>query len=366
MKTLFVFAMIMTACVLSSVAQTNQITVAEADQFAQLVLAGIDREYPNKPSETLGSAADIKSPRAMHPAFFGCFDWHSSVHGHWLLVRLLKLHPEMTNAPTIRARLAEHFTATNLATEAAYFDTKVNASFERMYGWAWTLRLAQELRSWNDPDAQQWAKNFAPLENKMVALIENYLPRLTYPIRTGVHPDTAFALSQILDYARAVGNTKLEQLVVQRAKAYYANDRSYPTIYEPSGEDFFSPGLNVADLMRRVLTPEEFSRWLDAYLPELRAGNLGAWSTPAEVSDLSDARIVHLVGLNLSRAWTMQGVASALPANDPRRAVLEAAMKRHATAGLKYVFSGHYEGEHWLGTFAVYYLSGAGVGPLTY
>ncbi len=214
---------------------------AHAEKFARLALAGIDREYPNKPGEVLTGAQDLQSPRAMHPAFFGCFDWHSSVHGHWMLVRLLRLHPDMTNAIEIRARLAAHLTATNLARETIYFEPKDNRSFERMYGWAWGLRLAAELHSWNDPDAQQWAQNFSPLEQKLVALTEDYLARLTYPIRTGVHPDTAFALAQILDYAREVGNVKLENLVVARAKSYYANDRDYPVSYEPSGEDFFRP-----------------------------------------------------------------------------------------------------------------------------
>jgi hypothetical protein len=262
----------------------------------------------------------------------------------------------MTNAPEIRARLSAHLTATNLAAEAAYFETKENRTFERMYGWAWALRLAAELHAWDDPDAREWAHNFEPLERKLVALTEDYLPRLTYPVRTGVHQDTAFALGQILDYARTVGNHRLEKLVADRARTYFANDRNYPADFEPSGEDFLSPGLNVADLMRRVLTAQEFSRWLDRYLPGLKSGRLGAWGTAAEVSDLTDGRIVHLVGLNLSRAWTMQGVASALPARDSRRKSLEAAARLHANAGLNLVFSGNYEGEHWLATFAIYYL----------
>jgi len=355
----FIFAMLMSGLIVSA-AEIPALDTASADKFAQLTLAGIDREYPNKPDEVLTGAQDLQTPRAMHPAFFGCFDWHSAVHGHWMLVRLLRLHPEMASAPEIRARLAAHLTASNLVVEAAYFEPKGNRSFERTYGWAWALRLAAELHSWNDPDAQQWAKNFAPLEQKLVALTEDYLARLNHPIRVGTHPDTAFALAQILDYARAVGNVELEKLVSARAKSFYAGDRNYPINYEPSGEDFFSPGLNVADLMRRVLPRPEFSHWLDAYLPVLRNGNLGAWATAAEVSDLTDPRLVHLVGLNLTRAWTMQGVASALDANDPRRAVLETASRINAVAGLKNIFSGNYEGEHWLATFAVYLLSGAG------
>ncbi len=352
--------LLMTQIILSA-APADRLDTTNADKFARLALAGIDREYPNKPSETLTGPQDLVPPRTVHPAFFGCFDWHSAVHGHWMLVRLLREHPDLASAAEIRARLAAHLTATNLAIEAAYYTPKDNLNYERMYGWAWALRLAAELHAWKDPDAQQWSANFAPLEQKLVALTENYLPRLTYPIRTGVHPDTAFALAQILDYARTVHNAPLEQLVVDRAKKYFLHDQAYPANYEPSGEDFLSPGLDVADLMRRVLPPAEFSVWLDAYLPGLRAGHLGAWATAAEVSDLSDGRLIHLVGLNLSRAWTLHGVASALPTADPRRAVLAAAEKTHAAAGLKYVFSGHYEGEHWLATFAVYYLSQTGV-----
>ena len=362
MKRLLGLSLLVISQLMASAAEPPMLDAAQADKFARLALAGLDREYPNKPGEVLTGDMDLLPPRIMHPAFFGCFDWHSSVHGHWMLVRLLRTQPGLASAGEIRARLAAHLTATNLAVEAAYFDPKDNRSFERMYGWAWALRLAAELRLWNDPEAQQWSRNLAPLEHKLVGLTEDYLPRLTYPIRTGVHPDTAFALAQILDYARGVGATNLERLVVERAKNYYANDRDYPVNYEPSGEDFFSPGLNVADLMRRVLPTDEFSRWLDAYLPGLRGGKLGAWQNAAEVSDLTDARIVHLVGLNLTRAWTMQGVASALAADDSRRAGLEAAARIHSEAGLKYVFSGNYEGEHWLATFAVYDLTGVGTG----
>ncbi len=344
-----------------SAADEARLDSARAAAFAQLALKGIDREYPNKPGEVLRGHADIMGPQAMHPAFFGSFDWHSSVHGHWLLVRLLKLYPDMPGAAEVRSRLGAHLSAANLAAEAAYLEPKENHSFERMYGWAWTLRLALELRTWDDPDGRQWARNLEPLEKRLVALTEDYLPRLTYPVRTGVHPDTAFALAQILDYARGVGDEGLAEEAAARARQYFAADRDYPIFYEPSGEDFFSPGLNEADLLRRVMTREEFSRWLDGFVPGLRLGNLGNWSKAAEVSDLSDDRIVHLVGLNLSRAWTMSGILSALAPDDPRRPALEAAVKVHEAAGLKYVFSGQYGGEHWLATFAVYQVSNAGL-----
>ena len=359
-KWLPLVGLLMTQIILSA-APADPLDAVQADKFARLALAGLDREYPNKPGETLTTAADLISPRAAHPAFYGCFDWHSAVHGHWMLVRLLRENPDMACAAEVRARLAAHLTAPNLATEAAYFTPKENQNYERMYGWAWALRLAAELQTWNDPDARQWRRNLAPLEQRLVVLTENYLPKLTYPVRTGVHPDTAFALAQILDYARTVGNVPLEQLVVERAKKYFLNDRDYPVNYEPSGEDFLSPGLDVADLLRRVLPPAEFSRWLDVYLPGLRSGQLGAWAIPAEVSDPTDGRLIHLAGLDLSRAWTLQGVAATLPATDPRRTILQTAQAAHAQAGLKYVFSGHYEGDHWLATFSVYYLTQTGL-----
>ena len=332
-----------------------------ASAFAQLALKGIDREYPNKPAEVLRGPADIRSPAAMHPAFYGCFDWHSAVHGHWLLVRLLRVCPGLPEAAAVRARLAAHLTAANLATEAAYFEPRENRGFERMYGWAWALRLAAELKAWDDPDARTWAKNLAPLERKLVELVRDFLPRLTYPVRTGLHPDTAFALGQVLDYARVTGDAELEQIVTARTRHYYLADRNYPLNYEPSGEDFFSAGLNVADAMRRVLSPAEFSGWLDNFIPGLRTGELGSWGRPVEVSDPTDGRIIHLAGLNLNRAWNLRGVLSVLAAADPRRATLEAAMQAHEAAGLSYVFSGHYEGEHWLATFAVYHVTHAGL-----
>jgi hypothetical protein len=335
-----------------------------AAAFVELALKGIDREYPNKPGETLRSAQDVVSPRVMHPAFFGNFDWHSCVHGHWLIVRLLRLVPDLPNAAAARAALGKHLTADNLAVEAAYFQAPDNKSFERLYGWAWALRLTAELAAWDDPDGRKWAKNLQPLARQLVAQTKEFLPKLTYPVRSGMHPDTAFALAQIIDYARAVGDAELEQTATARARAFYLADQRYPTSYEPSGEDFFSPGLNEADLLRRVLPQEEFSRWLDGFLPGLRSGELGSWAKAAEVSDLADPRIVHLVGLNLSRAWTLRGVLSALAPSDRRRATLERAVGVHQAAGLRQVFSGHYAGEHWLATFAVYHLTDAGIQPL--
>ena len=332
---------------------------AAAERFAKLALACIDREYPNKPEHVLDSAADAKPPREFHPAFFGCYDWHSSVHGHWMLVRLLKTFPDMASGNEIRARLAAHFSPAAMATEARYLDIKSNRSFERTYGWAWTLRLMSELQTWDDPDAKAWRANIEPLAKTLVARLKDFLPKLTSPIRTGVHPNTAFALGEALDYAKAAGEKDLADAVAKRARDYYARDRSCPLAYEPSGEDFFSPCMEEADLMRRVLPAAEFSSWLGGFLPRLAAGKPFPLS-PAVVSDPTDPRLVHLDGLNLTRAWTLRAVARALPASDARRKVLETSATKHAEAGLARVSSGSYEGEHWLASFAVYLLTDAG------
>ncbi len=330
--------------------------------FARLALDGIVREYPNKPSNVMATAEDVRSPRDMHPAFYGSFDWHSSVHGHWMLVRLLKLYPGSSIEAEARAKLAAHLTADKMAAETAYFEPKHNRSFERTYGWAWLLRLALELREWDDPQGREWAANLAPLEQRIVELSKEYLPKLSWPIRVGEHPNTAWALSEFLDYARATGDRELMRVAASRARDYYLEDRDYPVMYEPSGHDFFSPGLLEADLMRRVLPPDDYSIWLDGFLPGLTEGGLGNLGAPVAVSDPTDGKLVHLAGLNLVRAWTLRGVASALAEADPRRATLLAAAEAHASAGLDYVFSGHYEGEHWLASFAIYLLTDAGLG----
>jgi hypothetical protein len=326
----------------------------QAAQLAQLALAGIEREYPNKPANVMASEKDVLSPKQMHPAFYGCFDWHSSVHGHWMLVKLLKSNPRHAGATFSREVLSRSLTVDNLIAEAKYFDHPENKSFERMYGWAWFLTLTAELHNWDDPQAKQWRVAVQPLETKIVELTKAYLPRLTYPIRTGVHPDVAFALGQIHDYATIVKNEELKKLIAQRAIDYYGEDRNYNTAYEPSGEDFFSPALNEADLMRRILSKEEFAKWLTSFLPDLKAGANCRLLTPVEVSDVTDGKLVHLAGLNLSRAWCMRGIASHLAENDPRKTLLESSYRDHLQAGMRYVFSGHYEGEHWLGTFVAY------------
>lgn len=329
----------------------------QAAALAQLALAGMDREFPNKPGNVITGPDNILGPKQMHPAFYGCFDWHSSVHGHWVLVRLLKTNGQHRLAASSRSSLDAHLTAEFMQIEADYFNEKENRSFERMYGWAWLLRLVAELHTWDDAQARTWRTNMIPLEKKIVELTQGYLPRLSKPIRTGVHPDTAFALGQILDYARVVGNKDLEQLLVNRSRDYYLNDTHYNDAYEPSGEDFFSQSLNEADLMRRVLPPNEYSKWLTDFLPQLNGDKSVRLLEPVLVSDVTDGKLVHLAGLDLSRAWTLDQIATSLPKNDSRVPRLRESAKQHAAVGLGYVFSGHYEGEHWLGTFAVYALT---------
>lgn len=332
--------------------RANELTENEAERYVALALAGLDREFPNKPAHVWRTGADGQAPRHWNPVFYGHFDWHSSVHGHWTLLRLLKRYPEADWAPEVRTILATRFTAEKLQKEADYLEA--NPSFERMYGWAWALRLALELRSWDDEQGRRWAVNFAPLEKVIVGHAKRYLPKLDWPIRCGFHPETAFPLSQFLDYARGVGDEDFEALVITRAKAYYQKDVRYPVAYEPSGNDFFSPGLNEADLMRRVLDPVAYKGWFGKFFPTLEEGELGNLLNPVTVSNLDDGHLVHLVGLNLTRAWTMRSIAGVLASDDPRQAVLLQAAEAHASKGLEQVWSGSYEGEHWLGSFAIY------------
>jgi galactitol-specific phosphotransferase system IIB component len=280
-----------------------------------------------------------------------------------MLVRLLKLYPHLREAAVIREKLEEHLSSANLQQEAKLFETKENKSFERMYGWAWLLRLVAELETWDDPQAKAWRENFRPLELVLVNNTTAYLPKLTYPIRTGEHTDTGFALAQLLDYARIVNNTELETLIVERAMHFYRADTDYPTRYEPSGHDFFSPCWNEADLMRRVLKHDEFAVWLKKFLPGLTSpkSEMGKLLTPVEVSDVTDGKLVHLAGLDLSRAWCLNGIASSLKADSAIAEALHESSIAHGRVGMSYVFSGHYEGDHWLATFAVYWLTEVGI-----
>jgi hypothetical protein len=263
----------------------------------------------------------------------------------------------LPEAQAIRAALDQNLSADNLRIEAAYLDAPNRQSFERTYGWAWLLKLAEELRGWDGLYPRALYTNLQPLEAAIVARYLDFLPKQNYPIRTGVHPNTAFGLAFALDYARAAGHRKLESLIVERARTYFLRDKDYPASWEPGGEDFFSPALMEADLMRRVLSPAEFRGWFPSFLPGVYRGGSGALLEPATVTDRSDPKLVHLDGLNLSRAWCMRSIAAALPEGDPGKAVLTAAASRHAEAGLAHVAGGDYVGEHWLASFAVFLLS---------
>ena len=329
----------------------------QAAAFARLALKGLQKEYPNKPGDILRSEKDVKSPQSTHPAFYGCFDWHSSVHGHWMLVHLLRLFPDLPEQKRIRGVLAENLSAKNLLVEAQYFAEPNHQSFERTYGWAWLLKLAEELHDWDDADGKQWSSNLRPLADAIVERYIAFLPKQTYPIRCGVHPNTAFGLMFAFDYAQAVGNKPLRDLVEERSLAYYAKDEMIPAVWEPDGADFFSPSLLEADLMHRILSADKFQVWFGRYLPDLAKGKPKTLLEPATVTDRTDPQLVHLDGLNLSRAWCMRSIAGALPKDDPRRRILIDSALRHAEAALRHVASGDYAGEHWLASFAVYLLS---------
>jgi hypothetical protein len=279
-----------------------------------------------------------------------------------MLARLLRLFPDLPQTKEIRGVLHFHLTSEKMKAEADYFARAESKSFERPYGWAWLLKLAEELNGGDDRDAKTWAKNLRPLAEVIVARYLDYFPRQTYPIRTGVHPNTAFGLAFAHDYARAAGHKKLQALVEERARAYFGKDRDVPAAWEPGGADFFSPSLVEADLMRRVLPPAEFRKWFAAFLPGASRREPKALFLPATVTDRTDPQLVHLDGLNLSRAWCMRSIAAALSAHDPARKALTDAAARHAEAALEHVASGDYVGEHWLASFAVYLLSPAAPG----
>jgi len=324
------------------------LTDAAADRFAALALRCVRQEYPNKLDHVMNGAGEVKGPKALHPAFYGCFDWHSSVHGHWMLVKLLREHPGMTRAAEIRAVLDEHLSPGRIALEVAYLGGDNRRSFERTYGWAWLLKLSAELRSWDDPSARRWAEALQPLADELAGRFMAFLPKQTYPIRTGVHPNTAFSLDLALDYARTTRDARFEALIRDRARDWFGRDRRGPLAWEPGGEDFLSPCLEEAALMSRLLPAAAFRRWLGDFLPGLPGGLV-----PAVVSDRTDPKLVHLDGLNLSRARALRQIAAALDPTDARAAALRRLADRHARASLPHLASGSYEGEHWLATFAV-------------
>lgn len=332
-----------------------------AARYARLALDCIRREYPNKPGEVYNTDADVRPAREMTPAFYGCYDWHSCVHGHWLLVRLLRSFPDAPFAAEARKALAEDFSPEKISVEARTLLRPGMESFERPYGLAWLLQLCAELRQWDDPQAREWAAALRPLEAAAAARLSAWLPKLSRPVRIGEHDQTAFGLGLALDWARTAGDMQMEKLVASRAEAFFGGDRACPLAYEPSGEDFLSPCLGEADLMRRIRDRRDFARWLAAFLPQIPKDGSSAWLAPAEVTDPADPKLAHLDGLNLSRAWMLDGIASALPEADRRLPALRAAALAHRNAGLAGVTGEHYVGSHWLGTFAVYLVTGRGV-----
>src|SRR5215467_14462915 len=339
-----------------------------AERFAKLALACVEKEYPNKISHVLNSDADVAPPRKLTPAFYGCYDWHSSVHGHWLLVRLLRTFPNASFAPQAREALRKSLTAENLKQEAAYLRGEGRTSFERPYGLSWVLQLCSELREWDDPQAKEWSANLKPLEDVAVERLSKWLPKLSHPVRIGEHDQTAFGLGLMFDYARAAKNDDFAKLIRDSAKKFFLADKNCPLNYEPSGEDFLSPCLGEADVMRRVLPQKEFANWLKQFMPQIPVGreeNENAdWLKVVVSPDPSDPKLAHLDGLNLSRAWMLEGILSSLPAGDPRRPALERAAEAQRRAGLAAVTGEHYEGGHWLGSFAVYLTTERGIAPV--
>ena len=350
-----------TLCLLLRAASAETLPDETAGRLADLALACVHKEYPNKVAHVMDSDADAQPPRKLTPAFYGCYDWHSAVHAHWLLARLARLHPDAPFAPRAREALAKSLTAETIALEAAYLGRKGRETFERPYGLAWLLTLSLELREWDDPQAQAWAASLAPLERAAAARLQEWLPKLAYPIREGEQDQTAFAFGLILDWARGTRNRAMEDLIASRTRALYLADRGCPIDYEPSGQDFLSPCLAEADLMRRVLPQAQFTAWLGEFLPRIPRDGSGQWLAVGMVTDRADGKLAHLDGLNLSRAWMLEGIASGLRADDPRLPALRAAAARHRAAGLAAVTGEHYAGGHWLGTFATYLVTARGI-----
>lgn len=336
-----------------------------AQRFANLALACVHQEYPNKLSHSLNSDADVAPPRKLTPAFYGCYDWHSSVHGHWLLARLARTFPEASFTPQARAALRQSLSEANILQEASYLKAEGRASFERPYGLAWLLQLGLELREWEKaeegPLPNDLSANLRPLELAAVERLKLWLPKLSHPVRSGEHSQTAFALGLAIDYARNTQDRDFLNLLLAKAQDFYTTDKNCPLAYEPSGEDFLSPCLAEADAMRRVLPPTDFALWLRRFLPQVPDNASESWLLPEKSTDPSDPKLAHIDGLNLSRAWMLEGIASGLPKADARLGALERCAAAHRGAGLAAVTGEHYEGGHWLGSFAVYLVTRRGI-----
>lgn len=342
---------------ISDTLKIPQLNLKAAEQLAGLPLQCMNQEYPNKLGQVLGNDEDLLPPRTLHPAFYGCFDWHSSVHGHWSLVSLLKQFPQMEGAESIKAKLLANISSENIAQEVQYFEGTHNKTFERTYGWAWLLKLAEELHTWNDPVARTLETNLQPLSQLIVAKYLEFLPKLNYPIRVGEHPNTAFGLSFAYDYAKTLQHEALQSLIEKRATDFYFNDQECPLSWEPSGFDFLSPCLEEAALMKRILPTQEYIEWLQRFLPSLFNTD---FSLPVgEVSDRTDGKLVHLDGVNFSRAWCINTIAEDIP----QLQHLKQISYRHIHYSLPNLIGDSYEGGHWLGSFAIYALNTLEDGP---
>ncbi|HTW36868.1 MAG TPA: DUF2891 domain-containing protein [Rhizomicrobium sp.] len=329
----------------------HTLTPALASQFARIAMGHVTREFPNKLDHALSGPQDARPPRALHPIFYGSFDWHSAVHGHWLLARLYRRFPDLAEAKAIRALLDAQFTTDNVAGEVAYLARPYSGGFERPYGWAWLLMLAGELKRHTSAEGRRWNDCLRPLADAFAERFVRFLPIATYPVRAGVHSNTAFALLLTRDYTRAVAHATLDALSAEKATAWYGRDENYRSL-EPSQDEFLSPSLMEAALMRDVLNKAEFAAWLGRFLPDLAKGEPATIFSPATVSDRSDGKIAHLDGLNLSRAWCWRLILDALPADHPLKSRAGKAMTALVDSALPHV-EGDYMGEHWLASFAL-------------
>ena len=330
--------------------QKYELNLASAQKIFELPTHCLTIEYPNKLGQTLASAEDLKTPKQLRPVFYGCFDWHSSVHGYWSIVNLLRQFPELDHSDEIRNLLDQHITPENIAIEMQFFKDENNRNFERTYGWAWLFKLQETLNNWQDDDAQKWAENLQPLTDLLIERYEEYLPKLYYPIRTGTHDNTAFGLSLSLDYARSSGNKSFESLITEHAKRLYDKDENCALYFEPSGHDFLSPCLEEAYLMSKILPDETYQSWLKSFLPEIFSDEFQM--IPAKVSDRTDGHLVHLDGLNFSRAACLFGIAQKIPELNS----LNDLAWEHFHASFDNISDDDYMGSHWLGTFALYAL----------
>ena len=334
---------------------TAQLNPELASKFASVALAHLTREYPHKLDHVLNDSADIRSPRQLHPIFYGSFDWHSCVHGYWLLATVLRRFPEIDEARRISSVFDTQLTKSNVEKEAEYFRQPLRGTFERPYGWAWVLMLDAELSRHQTTEARKWRAALSPLVGVIVDRYTGFLPRATYAVRVGTHFNSAFSLALAIEYSHAADDQDFRRLLTAKAIEWYGNDRDCQA-WEPGGDDFLSSALMEAECMRRALESNAFADWVTGFLPHVARRIPPTLFVPATVTDRTDGKIAHLDGLNLSRAWCWRLLAQAFAASDPRRDVAVDAARKHLDAGLPHV-TGDYMGEHWLATFAVLALS---------